>query len=235
MGARVDLRKPRVELVLEVQLVREAAARLEVRLGIALQALDDALGLRVGRLAEQPIHAQLSAQRGELLARSAAVAVDAGLAIPDQRLGKPAQLPQAAHDRAQQVRRPLAEHQRPGTGARVAKARDHHKGPARLAMTDRHLGPRLPDVKLADLARAIDGPLKRPRPRREQRPDLTQVVINDRLDAAHPSGSSSSRTRTPGSFGSAASSRWISCLNGSSLDPFAARRYTAAHRWRSPA
>ena len=48
-------------------------------------------------------------------------------------------------------------------------------------MTDRNLRPGLPDVELADLARPIDGPLKRPRRRREQRPHLAQVVIDDRL------------------------------------------------------
>jgi len=40
---------------------------------------------------------------------------------------------------------------------------------------------RLPDVELADLARPIDRPLKRPGRRREQRPNLNQVVVDDRL------------------------------------------------------
>jgi hypothetical protein len=48
-------------------------------------------------------------------------------------------------------------------------------------VTDRLLLPRLPDIKLADLARPVDRPLKRPRRRREQRPDLSQVVVDDGL------------------------------------------------------
>jgi len=51
-------------------------------------------------------------------------------------------------------------------------------------VTDGHLNARLPDIELADLARPIDRALRRPRGR-EQRPDLTQVVIEDRL-AANP-------------------------------------------------
>jgi hypothetical protein len=48
---------------------------------------------------------------------------------------------------------------------------------------DRHLALWLPEIELADLARPIDRPLKRSRPRNEQRPDLAQVVIDDRLAA----------------------------------------------------
>jgi len=69
---------------LEVQVVGEPAARLEVRLGVALQPLDCAFGLRVGRLAEAPCDLQLPAERGERLARPAGVAMDPGLAIPDE-------------------------------------------------------------------------------------------------------------------------------------------------------
>ena len=85
------LRKPRVELQLEIELVRERPAGLETALDEVLQPLDDALGLRVGRRAELPVDLQLAAERRELLARPAAVAVDAGLAVPDQRLGQPAE------------------------------------------------------------------------------------------------------------------------------------------------
>jgi hypothetical protein len=52
-------------------------------------------------------------------------------------------------------------------------------------VADRDLGPRLPDVELADLAGPIDRALKRPR-RDEQRPDFAQVVIDDRLAAVEP-------------------------------------------------
>ena len=65
----------------------------------------------------------------------------------------------------------------------------------------------------------IDDPLKRPRPRREQRPDLAQIVIDDRLArlaAQRPQQLPDSHSRQPRIV---LSSRWISSLNGSSLDP----------------
>ena len=43
----VGLLKPRVELQLEVEMVREPPTRLEVRLQVALQPLDRALGVRL--------------------------------------------------------------------------------------------------------------------------------------------------------------------------------------------
>ncbi len=43
----------------------------------------------------------------------------------------------------------------------------------------------LPQIELANLARPIDRPLKRPR-QREQRPHVTQIVINDRLPTHIP-------------------------------------------------
>jgi hypothetical protein len=52
-------------------------------------------------------------------------------------------------------------------------------------MPNRDFGLRLPEIKLADLTRPIDRPLKRPWPH-EQRPDLTQIVIDDRLAAIEP-------------------------------------------------
>jgi len=71
--------KPAVQLQLAVQLVGEAAAGLEAAFHEVLQALDDALGLRVTRIAEVPVDAQLPAEGGELDRRSAARRVQAGL------------------------------------------------------------------------------------------------------------------------------------------------------------
>jgi hypothetical protein len=48
-------------------------------------------------------------------------------------------------------------------------------------MADGHLVARLPDIELNQLARPIGGALKGPGRRRKQRPDLAQVVIDDRL------------------------------------------------------
>ncbi len=68
------LAEPRVELQLKVELVRERPAGLETALDEVLQPLDDALGLRIARLAEMPVDAQLAAERGELLGRASAPA-----------------------------------------------------------------------------------------------------------------------------------------------------------------
>jgi len=73
----------------------------------------------------------------------------------------------------QHVGRLLAEDQRAGAGARVAEAADDDPRTARLAVADRHRLSRLPEVELADLARAVDGALVGAL-MAEQRPDLAQ-------------------------------------------------------------
>ena len=75
---------------------------------------------------------QLPAERGELLARAAAVAVDAGLAVPDQRLGQRAQGPQTARDPRQQVRRLFREDQRAGASPSVAPGTRRRPTPRRV-------------------------------------------------------------------------------------------------------
>src|SRR3954451_9003656 len=77
--ARVDPREPAVELVLEVERVREHATRLVVGLRIALQALDRALALRIAALAEPPPDHQLPEKSGERIRRAPAMVVDPGL------------------------------------------------------------------------------------------------------------------------------------------------------------
>jgi hypothetical protein len=99
-------------------------------------------------------------------------------------------------------------------------------------MADRDLGARLPQIELADLRRPIDSALKRPG-RREQRADLAQIVIDDRLAPLEPNGAISSRIRCPGIAASSPSSRWISALNGSSFEPAGARRYTGGFSERN--
>jgi hypothetical protein len=99
-------------LELVIELVGERAAGLEVRLEIALQPLDDALRLRVGRLAEVPVDLQLAAEGGELARRPPAACVEARLAVPDERLGQGAERPEAAADPEQQVLGLLREHER---------------------------------------------------------------------------------------------------------------------------
>ena len=149
-----------------------------------LQPLDDALGLRIARLAEVPADLQL---RRRTPANSS-VGRPPWACSPDWRSQTSVsrqrpQRPQTAADPEQQIRRLLGEDQRAGAGARVAQARDHDPALAGLAVPDRDLAARLPEIELADLARPIDRALKRPRRRREQRPHLAQVVIDDRLAA----------------------------------------------------
>ena len=202
----------------------EPPARLEVRLGVALQALECALGLRISRLAEQPVDAQLATERGERFRRPAAVAVDAGLPIPDQRLGQRAEPLHAAGDAGEQVLGLLAEHQHARARARVAKTRDHHPRAAGLAVTDGHLLTWLPEIELADLAGSIDGALKRPRRRREQRADLAQIVIDDRLADGAAQRLQQLPNPDAGQLRIALQQPWISGLNGSSTLAFGARR-----------
>jgi hypothetical protein len=71
--------------------------------------LDDALGLRVRRLAEVPVDAQLSAERRVFLRGATLAGVQPGLAIPDQQLRKRSQ---------------RREDQRASTGARVVPTPD---------------------------------------------------------------------------------------------------------------
>jgi hypothetical protein len=84
------LAKPAVELLLVVVVVDECPARLEARFDVALQAFDDALGLRLGRLAEPPAHLELAAEGGERVRRPAGAGVRCALAVDHKRLGQPA-------------------------------------------------------------------------------------------------------------------------------------------------
>jgi hypothetical protein len=93
--------------------------------------------------------------------------MDPGLAIPDQRPRQAAEPLKAAGDPGQQILRLRREDQHAGARARVAQAGDHDPAAARLAVSNRQLGARLPDVELDDLARSIDRSLERARRRRE--------------------------------------------------------------------
>jgi hypothetical protein len=90
---------------------------------------------------------------------------------------------QTPGDAPEQVRRLLGKDQRAGAGPRVAQTRDDHPGAALLEMPDRNRLRRLPQIELADLRRSIDRALETPRRRREQRPQLAQIVVQDRLGA----------------------------------------------------
>jgi hypothetical protein len=134
-GLLVAPREPCVELQLEVELVGKAPAGLEAALEEVLQPLDNALGLRVARLAKEPVDAQRAAERGELRRRPPAAGVKPGLLIPDQRLRQRSERPQAAADPEQQVRDRLD--QRAGARVRLVKTRDDDIALAGLALADR--------------------------------------------------------------------------------------------------
>src|SRR5262249_39770563 len=123
--ARVHVREPLIELGLEVALIRESPPGLEVGFGVALQALDGALGLRITFLTERPTRPQLAAEGSERIGRPPPAGVQRARTVPDQRLRKPAQRPQTTADAPQNVGRLLGEDQRAGTRARVPKAGDH--------------------------------------------------------------------------------------------------------------
>jgi hypothetical protein len=145
------------------------------------------LGRRIARHAPLLRHSasRPSARRkaGELGRRAAAGGVQPGLRSHTNACGN------APNDHKQR-RIPTAD-PRPESRRstrpppRIAQARDHNPRATRLAVPDRDLRPRLPQIELADLPRPIDRPLKRPR-RREQRPHLSQVVIDDRRAAIRP-------------------------------------------------
>ena len=215
--------EPVVELELVVELVREAAAGLKAFLDEVLQPLDDALGLRVAP-------ARRSASRPAAAPQNAANSVSGGRRRRAARPGDPRPTSAAARPATTSSAgcRPAA----PGSAWRRSTRRRRRASspgtrrrpsPPRLAVPDRDLGLRLPQIELADLARPIDRALKRPRRRRKQRPHLAQVVIEDRLAARIAQRRDQLTDPLPGQLGVHPSSRWISSLNGSSFDPVASR------------
>ena len=191
--------------------------RAQAALEEVLKALDDALGLRVGRLAEKPADPQ-----GPQNAANSSLGRPSWAWRPDWRsqtnVSGSAPATTSSADPGQQVRRLLGEDQRASTRARVAKARNDDKALPRLAMTDRELLAGLPQVELADLPGPIDRPLKRPRCRRKQRPDLAQIVIDDRLAAIEAQRRDQLTDTLARQPRIGFSSRWTSSLNGSSFD-----------------
>jgi hypothetical protein len=131
--------EPAVELLLVVELVGETPARLEARLQIALQPLDDALRLRIARLEEAPADLQLTAEGGEGLGRAADACVQRSLPVPDERLRQRTQLGEALADPVQEVGCFLREDERAGAGARVGQAAHDDVAAPGLAGADRDL------------------------------------------------------------------------------------------------
>ena len=234
VGARVDASSnQRVELVLEVELVGEPAARLEVR----LQRSPAGARRRpwpAGRPARRTASRRRSSPQN---AANASVGRPPWAWMPAWRSqtsvsGRP---PSRHRQRAIPASRSgvsLREHQRAGAGARVAQAARPRPSPRRVwPWPTGDLAPAAPTrSNWQSSPGPIDRPLKRPRPRREQRPHLAQIVIDDRLRRPRsPAAPAARGPADPGSLGSSRSSRWISSLNASSFD---ARRRTPIHRRR---
>jgi hypothetical protein len=108
--------------------------------------------------------------------------VDRPLAIPDELRGQRAEPPEAAVHAPGDVGPLLREHQRPGEGARVGQLGGDDIAAPRLAVPDRDLPPRLAEVELAQLARAIARALVGAR-KQEAGAQLAQEVVEDRLAA----------------------------------------------------
>jgi hypothetical protein len=142
---------------------------------------------------------------------------------------------QTAPDAGQQVGGLLWSNQLAGAGARVAQVRHDHPTPPGLAMPDRDLRARLPQIELANLPGPIGRALKRPGRRQEERPDLAQIVVDDGLatnKARRRDQFANLLTRQPRI---ATEQPMDLTVNGSSFEPLGTRRSAAARRWRSRA
>jgi hypothetical protein len=133
---RLSLRAVRTtrRVQLDVELVGRCATGLKGPRDEVLQALDDALGLRVRRLAEVPVDAQLSAERRVFLPGATLAGVQPGLVIPDQQLRKRAQRREDQRRIAACVRRGGIR-TRGRLEARAAPVRTL-SGPCRLSSSD---------------------------------------------------------------------------------------------------
>src|SRR5207245_10434416 len=83
MQARLDALTPALELVLEVERIGKAPARLEVAVQEAVAALQRPLGLAVAGIEDHPAERELTAEREELSGRLA-LRGDRALAVPDE-------------------------------------------------------------------------------------------------------------------------------------------------------
>ena len=139
------------------------------------------LRLRVTGVEDDPADLQLAAERQERLARPAAGG-NRRLAVPHELLRTHPQPRQRARQPGENVRRLLAEHQSARERARPARLRRDDPAAAGLAIADRDVLARLPQIALDQLRRPIDRPLERALDQ-EPRPHLADIVIKDRLAA----------------------------------------------------
>lgn len=162
--ARVGLLEPAVELELVVALVGEAAAAFEVGVQVALQALDDALGLRVRRSRNRhptfscpqsaassavgrPPWPWMPACRSQTNVSGSPPSDHRQRAMPESRSGVPwrRSAPRRPRASSPDTRRP------PSPGA----ARDARPRPAPTAPTDRTGRPRPADRRCAETSAVV--------------------------------------------------------------------------------
>jgi hypothetical protein len=147
-----------------------------------MRALKRPLGLRVARLEDQPANPERAAEPDQRIGRLAAAGMDRALAIPDELLRQRAKDGQTAGHAEGDVLPLPREHQRAGDRARVAQLGGHDPAATRLAVADRDLASRLPEVELQQLPGAVDRALVGA-PALIKRAQLAHVVVEDRLAA----------------------------------------------------
>ncbi len=170
---------PGVELGLEVLGRGEAPAGLEVGLQEALVALDDPLGLRVAGLAEDPADRQGAAEGGELLGRPPAAGVQGALAVPDDLLAAGRRGRPGSGRCPRSGRGLLGEDQRRGGGPRPAEGAGDDE-PGRVWPWPTGISPAAPRGRTGRSRRA-DRRCAGRCGAQVERPDLAQVVVEDRL------------------------------------------------------
>ena len=137
MHPLIDPVTPAIELVLEIERVREPTPRHEVGAHEPVRSLKDSLRLRISRLQDDPANTELPAERDKLSRsggrdrRSRPLGpTPASPAAPD-----PAK---AAAEAREDVRRLLREDQDASDQPRPTQLRGHHIPAALLTMTNRN-------------------------------------------------------------------------------------------------
>ena len=200
MDALVDLVAPAVELELEVGLVREPAAGLEVGAHEPVRPLEHTLRLRVAGSEDHPADAELAAEAGERVGRAATAGGIAPSRSQTSFSGSAPIRSRHAAEAPEHVRRLLREDQRARDHARPAQLRRSPRsrgasgrtrpGSARAAPTDR-TAPAPPADTASAGTSAAPGTAAAPRARSRRRSTCRPCSrARSRAPAAAATGSS---------------------------------------------